>query len=229
MAPIDRYRTPADLPDVLPVFPLRGVILLPRSELPLNIYEPRYLAMVDDAMSGARLIGMVQPGETTEAIESPAGRDVGLKRVGCAGRITGYQELPDGRLRIVLTGISRYAIMHEEHTDQPYRLVRPDFGAFSSDLAPDTTGDSIDRAEVMRVLKAYLSARRLDADWNAVARAPLEPLINGLATQSPFGPEEKQALLEAGTLKDRTTVLIALAEMAIAGGQTGGVGGGRLQ
>jgi Lon protease-like protein len=230
VALLDRYRTPADLPELIPVFPLRGAILLPRSELPLSIFEPRYLAMVEDAMSGSRIIGMIQPGgEGVLSTESPAGKDVGLKRVGCAGRITAYQELPDGRLRIVLSGVARYSVASEEATQKPYRIVRPEFDAFASDLAPDTTADTIDLSEVIRVLKAWLTSRQLDADWSAVARAPLEPLINSLATQSPFGPEEKQALIEAPSLKDRAAVLITLAEMAMAGGQTGGAGVGRLQ
>ena len=230
MAPIDRYRAPGDLPRQIPVFPLRGVILLPRSELPLNVFEPRYLAMVDDALAGNRIIGIVQPGDTVQPLESPLGKAVALKRVGCAGRITAYQELPDGRLRVVLTGIARYAIAREEATEKPYRHVAADFTEFDGDFAEDPSGESVDRAELMRVLKAYLAARQLDADWSAVARAPLEPLVNGLATQSPFGPEEKQALLEARTLAERVKVLVALAEMAIAGGEAGGGGGpGRLQ
>ncbi len=228
MALIERYRSPGELPSRIPVFPLRGAILLPRSELPLNVFEPRYLAMVDDALVHHRIIGIIQPGEAGSLGESPGGKEIGLKRIGCAGRITTYQELPDGRLRIALTGIARFSVLREEMTEEPYRVVLPEFGEFSCDFEQDTTVEEVDRAELMRVLKSYLAMRKLDADWTAVARAPLEPLVNGLASMSPFGPEEKQALLEARTLKDRAFVLIALAEMAIAAGDSAG-GGGTLQ
>lgn len=222
MALLDRYRSPSDMPTHIPVFPLRGAILLPRSELPLNVFEPRYLAMVDDALSTHRLIGIVQPSETQAQIESPTGKAVPLKRIGCAGRLTTYQELPDGRLRIGLTGVARFAITRELEAVTPYRLVLPDFAEFDCDFAVDGSADSVDRAEFTRVLKAYLTFRQMDADWSAVSRAPLEPLINGLATMSPFGPEEKQALLEARTIEERAKVLMTLAEMAIAGGEQSG-------
>lgn len=228
MALIDRYRSPQDLPNRIPVFPLRGAILLPRAELPLNVFEPRYLEMVEEALRGDRVIGIIQPGETGEAVESPDGKDVGLKRIGCLGRLTAYQELPDGRLRINLSGIARFVVLREEETQKPFRIVVPNYAEFGCDFAPDETTENLDRAEMMRVLKAYLAMRNLDVDWNAVTRAPLEPLINGLASMSPFGPEEKQALLEARTLEDRASVLIALAEMAIAARDSAG-GGGTLQ
>lgn len=233
MANIDRYRAPRDLPARLPVFPLRGAILLPRSELPLNVFEPRYLQMVEDALVTHRIIGIVQPGETmplsdSASLESPSGKAGPLKRIGCAGRITAYQELPDGRLRIVLSGIARFAIASEAPTDKPYRLANTDFAEFDCDFADDSTADAVDRAELMRVLKSYLASRQLDADWSAIARAPLEPLVNGLASMSPFQPEEKQALLEARTLQDRAAVLVTLAQMAIAGG-TATDGGNTLQ
>ncbi len=203
--------------------------LLPRAELPLNVFEPRYLAMIEDAMVGHRIIGIIQPGENQTPVESPAGKQIPLKRVGCAGRITAYQELPDGRLRIVLSGIARFAAAREQATEKPYRIITPDFAEFDCDFGPDETADNVDRTDLMRVLKSYLTARQLDADWTAIARAPLEPLINGLASMSPFGPEEKQALLEARTLQERASVLIALAEMAVAGGETAGGGGTTLQ
>lgn len=228
MALKDRYRTPADLPAIIPVFPLRGAILLPRSELPLNVFEPRYLEMIEDAMVTHRIIGIIQPAESHAPGESPAGKAVPLKRIGCAGRITAWQELPDGRLRIAISGIARFDTQAEPSTPKHYRVVAADFAKFDCDFAPDTSADGLDRSELMRVLKAYLAVRKLDADWNAIARAPLEPLINGLASMSPFGPEEKQALLEARTLRERASVLIALAEMAIAAGDATG-GGGTLQ
>lgn len=227
MATTDRYRTLADMPARIPVFPLRGAILLPRSEVPFNIFEPRYLAMIDDAMSASRIIGMIQPEQTAGPAESPAGKAVALKRIGCAGRITTYQELPDGRMRIVLTGVSRFTLVREPPTETPYRLADVSYQKHAADFDADASVDSIDRAHLLRVLKSYLAVRQLEADWNAVNRAPLEPLVNGLSTMSPFGPEEKQALLEATDAKHRAEVLIALAEMVIAAG--GATGGGTLQ
>ena len=231
---IDRYRGPGDLPAEIPVFPLRGAILLPRSELPLNVFEPRYLEMMDDAISGRRLIGMIQPDSTQVPSESPGGpgespvgKAAPLQRIGCAGRITTFQELPDGRLRIGLTGIARFAIARELEQAKPYRVVVADYSAYAADFAPDGSADQVDREQLMRVLKAYLAARQLEADWTMIRRAPLEPLINGLATMSPFGPSEKQALLEAADIKSRADVLIALAEMAVASSH--GSGGATLQ
>ncbi len=228
MALSDSYRTPGDLPARIPLFPLSGAILLPRSDLPLNVFEPRYLAMIDAALKGDRMIGVIQPGDNVEAMESPQGKAVPLKRIGCAGRLTAFQELPDGRLRIALTGIARFSVLAEISSDAPFRIVETDFSEFSGDLDEDESVERIDRQELMRVLKSYLAIRRLEVDWSAVTRAPLEPLVNGLASMSPFRPEEKQALLEARTLKDRADVLMALAEMAIAAGDASG-GGGTLQ
>ena len=227
MAPTDRYRAPGDLPARIPLFPLRGAILLPRSELPLNVFEPRYLAMVEDAMAGNRIVGIIQPEQNQAPSESPEGKDVPLKRVGCAGRITAYQELQDGRLRIALAGVARFVIGREATTDKPYRLADVDYAAFSGDLSTDESVEEIDRARLLKVLKAYLATRQLEADWNAVTRAPLEPLVNSLSAMSPFGPEEKQALLEAADTSKRAEVLIALAEMVIASG--GASSGGTLQ
>lgn len=227
MAPTDRYRTIEDLPRQVPLFPLRGAILLPRADLPLNVFEPRYLSMVEDAMSGGRVIGIIQPADSQAPGESPAGKAVGLKRIGCAGRITAYQELHDGRLRIALSGIARFAVTDEITTTKPYRVAAVDFAIFASDLGPDQSVEAIDREHLLKVLKAYLSVRQLGADWNAITRAPLEPLVNGLAAMSPFGPEEKQALLEAIDARTRADVLIALAEMTIASG--GASEGGTLQ
>jgi Lon protease-like protein len=224
----DSYRTLGDLPAHIPVFPLRGAILLPRSELPLNVFEPRYLAMIDAALKGDRMIGIIQPGDTIEAMESPEGKSVPLKRIGCAGRLTAFQELPDGRMRIALTGIARFAVQSELSTITPFRIVAPDFTEFAADLAEDESTEQIDRQELMRVLKGYFAARKLEVDWTSMTRAPLEPLVNGLAAMSPFRPEEKQALLEAMTLKERARVLMALAEMATAAGDASG-GAGTLQ
>ena len=220
MGPTSRYRTITDLPAQIPLFPLRGVILLPRAELPLNLFEPRYLALLEDVIASHRIIGIIEPDATAEQVESPAGRQVGLKRIGCVGRVTAYQELNDGRMHITLTGIARFAVRSEPATAKPYRLADARYDAYAADLVADESAESVDRERLMRVLKVYLDNRRLKADWTSVARAPLEPLVNGLSAMSPFGPEEKQALLEAVDLEQRCEVLVALAEMAIAAGNS---------
>lgn len=226
MALTDRYKKPADLPPQLPVFPLRGAILLPRATLPLNVFEPRYLAMIDEAMSGPRVIGIVQPSGRDESDDSPIAPSAGLRRVGCVGRITTYQELDDGRMIITLTGIARFEIVDEVATAKPYRTVNASYDRFAQDFTQGLGEDLVDRENLLRVLKGYLETNRLRADWNAVSRASSEFLINVLAVMSPYGPEEKQALLEATDLKTRADVLVALAEMELA---SGGEPGNTLQ
>jgi uncharacterized protein len=216
----ERYKRPADLPPRLAVFPLRGAILLPRATLPLNVFEPRYLAMIEDAMSGSRLIGIIQPAgrDDGEQPESPEGKLGGLRRVGCAGRITSYQELDDGRIVITLTGVARFDILDEAVTAKPYRTVSASYDKFAQDLTVGLGEDLVDRPNLLRVLRSYLETNRLKADWNAVQRASSEFLINVLSVMCPYGPEEKQALLEAPDLKTRADVLVALAEMELASG-----------
>ncbi len=224
MSPIDRYRRPADLPPRIPLFPLRGAILLPRATLPLNVFEPRYLEMIDDAMSGDRLIGIVQPIQDADhdEEESPLGRSVALRNVGCVGRVTSYQEVDDGRLVITLTGIARYDILDEAVTDRPYRVASVSYDRFASDLSEGLGEDEVDRTNLLRVLRSYLDANRLEADWAAIQRASSEFLINALCVMCPYGPEEKQALLEAEDLKRRADVLVALAEMELASSGSSG-------
>ena len=221
----ERYRRPADLPSRLPLFPLRGAILLPGSTLPLNIFEPRYLEMIDDVMSGHRMLGMIQPAGS-DAEESPAARDTALRRVGGAGRITSYQELDDGRLAIAVTGVSRFEIVGEAETGKSYRAATVSYDRFASDLTRGLGEERIDRPRLISVLRTYLTENNLDTDWDVIDRAPSEFLINALCVMSPYGPEEKQALLEASDLKTRAEVLIALAEMDLA---TRGGTGGTLQ
>lgn len=227
MALTERYKRPADLPALLPLFPLRGAILLPRATLPLNVFEPRYLAMVDAAMSESRVIGIVQPEGRDE--DDPGvieGQSVGLRKVGCVGRITSYQELDDGRIIITLTGIARFDIVEEVKADTPYRTAAVNYDRFAQDFSIGLGEDQVDRPNLLRVLKAYLETNRLKADWHAVQRASSEFLINILSVMCPYGPEEKQALLEAADLKTRADVLIALAEMELA---SGGESGNTLQ
>jgi Lon protease-like protein len=225
VAPMDRYRRPADLPPRIPVFPLRGAILLPRATLPLNVFEPRYLAMMDDVLSGGRVLGIIQPAsdQSDDGRDSPAGKAFGLRRVGCAGRVTAFQELEDGRLVITLTGVARYEIIDEAVTSKPYRIATVSYDRFASDFNEGLGEEHVDRSNLLRVLKRYLDENRLKADWNAIQRASSEFLINVLSVMSPYGPEEKQALLEASDLKTRADVLVALAEMELAA--SGGTGG----
>ena len=198
-----------DLPKTLPVFPLTGALLLPRGMLPLNVFEPRYLAMVDAAMSGTRLIGMIQPTvHEDKALKPP------LSAVGCAGRITSYQENDDGRYVIALTGICRFKIAEELEIETPYRQVSPDYASFAGDLAESTVARDFPRERLAMALKAYLSHREMKADWQSVMGAPAESLVNALAMLCPFEPAEKQALLEAQCLNDRVDTLVALLEMA---------------
>jgi uncharacterized protein len=207
------YNTLDDLPATLDVFPLSGVLLLPRGQLPLNVFEPRYLALVDAALSGTRLIGMIQPTQNEEKVLKPA-----LAAIGCAGRVTGYRENEDGRYLITLTGVCRFRIAEELVTDAPFRQVKADFKPFLDDLAEaDETG--FPRERLVTALKDYLSRRDLKADWKSVLSAPPETLVNALAMLCPFEPAEKQALLEAPTWPERVDTLIALLEMANAGPQ----------
>jgi Lon protease-like protein len=211
------YVKAIDLPQVIPVFPLPGAILLPRGQLPLNIFEPRYLNMVDDAMAGDRIIGMIQP-------KAGPRRLPGLSPIGCAGRITSFAETSDGRYLITLTGCARFRVATELPTQTPYRQVRADFAAFEGDLsAPPTDDIDLDRDGLLQALGAYLETRGLDIDWDTAETAPPEALVNSLSMALPFEPPEKQALLEALTLTDRSTVLTAL--MTIDAAEAGGSDG----
>jgi Lon protease-like protein len=207
------FRKPDDLPRIIPVFPLAGALLLPRSNLPLNIFEPRYLNMIDDALASDRLIGMIQP--------DPHGGDPAqpiLRAVGCAGRITNYAETEDGRYLITLTGVCRFRPARELPASTPYRQVNALYDDFARDLLEDGASGDIDRARLGASLRRYVDANGFNADWGAVDDAPAEALINALATLCPFDPEEKQALLEARDLPERCAALIALLEIAGAGG-----------
>jgi uncharacterized protein len=205
------YRAPGDVPPIIPVFPLAGALLLPRVEMPLNIFEPRYLAMIDDAMRGDRIIGMIQPDESRGAAAHPT-----LYPIGCAGRVTQLAESGDGRYLITLTGIARFRIAEELTTLTPYRQCRVDFSPFVADFDPHRGEGTVDRDALLRTLKNYLDANRIEADWNGIRGAPTEALVNGLSMMSPFGSREKQALLEATDLKARAELLIAVTEISLA-------------
>ena len=212
VGPLERYRTAHDLPARLAIFPLAGALLLPRTKLPLNIFEPRYLAMVHDAMAGSRIIGMVQPADgVDDGDDAPP-----VQSIGCAGRITSYAETDDGRLLIVLTGIARFRVLAENDTAAPYREVEADFAPFADDLIAGLGEAEVDRQELIETLRIYLEARQLVADWSEVEAASTELLVNSLSALSPYPPEDKQALLEAADLKARADMLIALTEMVLA-------------
>lgn len=217
----DHYNKLADLPKTLKVFPLRGVILLPRSTLPLNVFEPRYLNLVNDVLAGDRLMGIVQTAPGTGEDESPGGKDVKLRRVGGAGRLTAFQETNDGRYMITLTGVARFAITEEVETEDPYRTCAVDWREFGEDLERGRGEETVDRERLLKVLKRYLKVNKLSADWEGINNSPNELLVNTLSMISPYGPEEKQALLEADDLKSRAEVLVALAEMELAGNESG--------
>ncbi|MEI9964399.1 MAG: LON peptidase substrate-binding domain-containing protein [Caulobacteraceae bacterium] len=206
------FKKAQDLPLVIPVFPLDGALLLPHGALPLHIFEPRYIKMIDDAMADERIIGMVQtrPGGDPER--------PGLQPVGCAGKITSFAETGDGRYLITLTGLSRFATREELPTATPYRQVRADFLAYEGDLDPVRDDDQgFDRLRLLGALKAYLEQRSLEVDWETAKAAPAEALVNSLAMALPFDPAEKQALLEAPTLAERRAALVALMEIDACG------------
>jgi len=200
------YRKLSDLPDVIPVFPLDGAVMLPGGVLPLRIFEPRYLNMIDDAMAGDRMIGMIQTNPGTNRARPK------LARVGCAGRITSYSETGDGKYLIALTGVIRFEIVEELPLLTPYRQVRAAYGGFADDLVEDEA-EEFDRGPFIKLLRRYLDAKGLGVEWDAVASAPGPALITSLCMALPFEPAEKQALLEAPGLDERRITLETLLEI----------------
>ena len=197
--------------EVLPIFPLAGVLLLPRARLPLNIFEPRYLAMTRDALAGDRLIGMVQPSDPNQ----PAAGNPPVYPTGCAGRITQFSETEDGRYLITFTGLCRFRIREELELLRGYRRVVPGWDEFAGDLrTPREPG--FDRERLIRGLRVYFDKHRIKAEWDAINSVPGERLVTSIAMVCPFDPSEKQALLEARDLDERATVLTTIVEMAVA-------------
>jgi Lon protease-like protein len=212
MAGNRRYETAADIPAQIPVFPLGGALLLPSGQLPLNIFEPRYLAMVDAAMASDRLIGMVQP-----ALDAPTDSDrPPLCAVGCIGRITQFAETGDGRYIITLSGVSRFRVVEELAVDTPYRQCRISLDGFSDLTEPRSGEDAVDRSALLRTFRDYLTANGLDTDWESVNAASNAGLVTALSMMSPWGAPEKQALLECADHAERARTLIAIAEMVLA-------------
>jgi Lon protease-like protein len=206
------YRGPTDCPEVLPVFPLTGALLLPRGQMPLNIFEPRYLAMVDDALKSHRLIAMIQP--EVEGNGSAAAPP--LTRVGCAGRITQMGETGDGRYILTLTGVARFRVEEELTVLTPYRQCRVDFAPFAVDFRARAGEEEVDRVRLVASLRQFVEAYDIKVDWRGVEQAPNEALVNALCMMCPFGGPEKQALLEAPDLRTRAEVLIAITELELA-------------
>ena len=201
-----------DLPQTIPVFPLPGALLLPRARLPLHIFEPRYLAMIEDVMkTPARLLGMVQP------YEAP-GAEGKLHTIGCAGRLTAMSETEDGRYMITLSGASRFRIVDEVEGFTPYRRFNVNWQGFERDLGPTEKDPGFDREGFLDILGKYFSSRQLSTDWDSLKDADTELLINSLSMLCPFEPEDKQALLEAPSLVTRRETLTTLIEFALRGG-----------
>ena len=203
-----------DLPRVVPIFPLPGVLLLPGGRLPLNIFEPRYLAMVRDALSGERTIGMIQP--CAEVPDAGAAPDVGAAKVyetGCAGRITAFSETDDGRYLITLTGTIRFDVERELPPIEGYRRVVAGYGRFRGDLEEEAS--EIDRARFLETLGCYFEANGIEGDWTAIEETGDAALVTSLAMICPFAAPEKQALLEAMSLPERARTMTAIMEMAV--------------
>ena len=212
MATNASYKGPQDCPETIPIFPLPGALLLPRGQMPLNIFEPRYVAMIDDALRTDRLIGMIQPDADGSGEPGPSR----LYGVGCAGRITQLAETGDGRYLLTLSGIARFRVAEELATVTPYRKVRADFTPFAADFQARAGEEAVDRKGVLAALRQFVQAMEIEVDWRGVEQAPNEALVNALCMMTPFGVREKQALLEAPDLKSRAEALIALTEIEVA-------------
>ena len=213
------YKAPDDLPGVIAVFPLPGALLLPRGQMPLNIFEPRYLTMIDEVFrSGTRLIGMIQPDPIHPGPDQTKPQ---LFRIGCIGRITQLAESGDGRYLIQLTGIARFRVEEELAVGTPYRQCRVTYQPFAGDFVARKGEDEVDRKALLRTLSDFLKANNLKADWEGIENAPNEALVNALAMMSPYGAAEKQAMLEAPDLKTRAEILVAVTEIELAKGKSG--------
>jgi Lon protease-like protein len=197
------------LPEIVPIFPLTGVLLLPRGKLPLNVFEPRYLAMIEDALSGNRMIGIIQPSDPLSRASVPP-----VYPIGCAGRITSFSETDDGRYLITLTGVCRFETVRELPIVRGYRRVDVSWERFAADL--EEPGPALfDRARLVEGLKTYFKIQGISANWDAIDSTPDERLVTSLAMICPFEPSEKQALLECGSLSERASMMVAIIEMSV--------------
>ena len=197
------------LPEIVPIFPLTGVLLLPRGKLPLNVFEPRYLAMTEDALSGNRMIGIIQPSDPLSRASVPP-----VYPIGCAGRITSFSETDDGRYLITLTGVCRFETARELPIVRGYRRVDVSWERFAADL--EEPGPALfDRARLVEGLHTYFKIQGISANWDAIESTPDERLVTSLAMICPFEPSEKQALLECGSLSERASMMVAIIEMSV--------------
>jgi hypothetical protein len=210
------YRRYDEMPTVIPVFPLAATLLLPRRTLQLTVFEARYLSMLDDALCGERVIGVIQP--TTDDDDDAAQARPELYSVGCAGRIVQYAEIGDGRCFLTLMGVARFRVAAEEETTTPYRLARVDFADFADDFEEGAGENTVDRQALIEALRAFAEANDFKIDWDDIASTSNEALVNGLAMLSPYGGKEKQAMLEAADLKSRAEILVAIAQMELTRG-----------
>ena len=209
MAGLPYYRSVSNLPRAIPIFPLPGALLLPRGSLPLNIFEPRYVSMIEDALKSDRVIGMIQPDEEAEDVGSAH-----CFEIGCAGRIIQFTETDDGRYLITLIGLARYRMIRElPNSDAGYRLIETDYSAFAEDLKSSGGSGVIERATLITNLKQFFRKKQIDADWEAIEKANDETLVTALAMVCPFQPLEKQALLEARDFLDRARTLTTLLQI----------------
>lgn len=213
-----RPTSPSMIPDLVPVLPLSGALLLPHTHRPLNIFEPRYLAMVDYALANDRLIGLVQPEDVSE--ESPQG-DVPLRPIGCLGRLTHFDESEEDRYLIVLEGLTRFTIKDEAQTDTLFRQCHISVNQFAGDFEPDAGEDAVDRKRFLSMMREYAEFADLDLDWSEIDETGTADLVNFACMMTPYGAAEKQILLEADTLETRAETLIAMAELEMARSRTG--------
>ncbi len=206
------YTSASDFPDVIPLFPMAGALLLPRGQMPLNVFEPRYVEMVDAALKSSRLIGIVQPlPDQSSRISKPK-----LYKIGCIGRITQFAETGDGRYILTLSGIIRFEMLEELAALTPYRQCRFEVEPYLVDLEARAGEEAVDRQALIEALRKFSKANDVAIDWDGVKEAPNEALVNALSMMSPYGIKEKQALLEAVDLKSRAEMLVAITEMELA-------------
>jgi uncharacterized protein len=209
------FAGPAEMPTTIPLFPLTGALLLPRRPIQLTVFEPRYLEMLDDALSGERVVGVIQPSSEQETSETTPE----LYPLGCAGRIVQYAEIGDGRCFLTLMGVARFHLTSEEPSDRPYRIAKPDYSPFAEDFLEGAGEAAVDRDDLIAALKRFAEVNEIKVVWSDIKKASNEALVNGLSMMSPCGPREKQALLEARDLKSRAEMLVAITTIELARGQ----------
>jgi uncharacterized protein len=207
------YTGPADMPATISLFPLEGALLLPRRPMQLTVFEPRYLAMLDDALSGERLIGIIQPSSAEEAARAPE-----LYPLGCAGRIVQYAEIGDGRCFLTLMGVARFRLVSEAENSAPYRIAVADYAPFAEDFREGAGEAGVDREGLLATLRRFAEVNEIKIVWSDIKKASNEALVNGLSMLSPCGPREKQALLEAPDLKSRAEMLVAITTIGLVRG-----------